>query len=87
MKVLGREEMMAFLEKKGCRVVGETEMFNGSIGGIWLSGEEGDGLFEYYSKNPKFTFGVLKTLQDQVIKRGWWFSWNDPGTMMVWPIN
>ena len=75
MKVLGREEMMAFLEKKGCRVVGETEMFNGSIGGIWLSGEEGDGLFEYYSQNPKFTFGVLKTLQDQVIKRGWWFSW------------
>ena len=87
MKVLGREEMMTFLEKKGCRVVGETEMFNGNIGGIWLSGEEGDGLFNYYTRDPKFTFGVLKTLQDQVIKRGWWFSWNDPGTMMVWPIN
>ena len=46
MKTLGRKAMITFLEKKGCNVVGETEQFNGSQGGIWLSGEEGDGLFE-----------------------------------------
>jgi hypothetical protein len=84
MKALNREKMIAFLEKKGCRVVGETEQFNGSVGGIWLSGEEGDGLFEYYSSSPRFTFGVLDTLNQEVSDRGWWFEWNDAGTIMCW---
>jgi len=86
MKTLSRKGMMTFLEKKGCNVIGETERFNGSVGGIWLGGEEGDGLFSYYSQSARFDFGVLKTLQDQVQKRGWWFEWNDPGTIMCWPI-
>ena len=84
MKTLGRKGMMTFLEKKGCNVVGETEQFNGSQGGIWLSGEEGDGLFEYYSNSSRFSHGVLNTLQEAVEKRGWWFEWNDPGTIMCW---
>jgi hypothetical protein len=86
MKTLGRKAMMTFLEKKGCNVVGETERFNGSQGGIWLSGEEGDGLFEYYSNSSRFNCGVLNSLQDAVQKRGWWFEWNDPGTIMCWKM-
>ncbi len=86
MKALGRKGMMTFLEKKGCRVVGETEQFNGSVGGIWLSGEEGDGLFEYYSQSSNYSFGVLNTLNEAVEKRGWWFEWNDPGTIMCWKM-
>ena len=82
---LGKKAMMTFLEKKGCNVVGETEDFNGSQGGIWLSGEEGDGLFSYYSESSKFSCGVLNTLQEAVEKKGWWFEWNDPGTIMCWP--
>lgn len=82
---LNRDAMITFLEKKGCKVVGETERFNGMEGGIWLSGEEGDGLFEYYSQSSKFELGVLKTLQEAVEKQGWWFEWNDPGTVMCWP--
>jgi hypothetical protein len=82
---LDRDAMITFLEKKGCKVVGETERFNGMKGGIWLSGEEDDGLFEYYSESPKFQIGVLKTLQEAVEEKGWWFEWNDPGTIMCWP--
>lgn len=81
---LGRKAMMTFLEKKGCKVCGTTEEFSGSKGGIWLSGEEGDGLFSYYSENSKFSIGVLTTLQEAVEKKGWWFEWNDPGTIMCW---
>lgn len=48
-------------------------------------GEEGDGLFEYYAESSRYDFGVLVTLDEAVSKRGWWFEWNDPGTIMCWP--
>jgi hypothetical protein len=82
-----RETMIKFLEKKGVKVVGTTEDFSGQEGGIWVCGEEMDGLLEYYNNSSKYTFGVEKKLNEAVNKKGWWFSWNDPGTMMVWPIN
>lgn len=84
MKELSRKKMIDFLEKKGCRVVGNTEEFNGAKGGIWLSGEEGDGFFDYYTSNPNYTFGVLDSLERSVNDRGWWFEWNDAGTIMCW---
>lgn len=83
MKAKGRQDMMAFLEKKGCKVVNITERFDGSPGGIWLSGEEGDGNFDYYGFYN--TLGVKPTLNTQVEKRGWYFEWYDAGTMMCWP--
>lgn len=82
-----RETMIKFLEKKGVYVIGTTEDFSGTTDGIWVAGDEQDGLLEYYNNSSKYTFGVEKKLNEAVNKKGWWFSWNDPGTMMVWPIN
>jgi hypothetical protein len=82
-----REAMIKFLKIEGVYVIGTTEEFSGQEGGIWVGGEEMDDLFEYYNNSPKFVFGVEKKLNEAINKRGWWFSWNDPGTMMVWPIN
>jgi len=86
MKV-SRNAMMKFLEGKGVRVIGTTEEFSGSKGGIWISGEEGDGFFEYYSSDyDNRTFGVQNKLNEAVEKKGWYFEWNDPGTIMAWTI-
>ena len=82
MKDLTREQMMAFLEKKGCQVIGTTEEFNGNEGGIWLSGE-GSTLFNYYGFFN--TLGVNPNLDSMTGKRGWWFEWYDAGTMLCWP--
>jgi hypothetical protein len=83
-----REAMIKFLKIEGVYVIGTTEEFSGQEGGIWVGGEENDGLLEYYNNNSsKFTLGVDKKLKEAVKKRGWWFEWNDPGTMMVWPNN
>ena len=82
MDALTRQDMMAFLEEKGCRVIGTTEEFNGSEGGIWLSGEGSD-LFDYYGFFD--TLGVKPSLDSMTNKRGWFFEWYDAGTMMCWP--
>jgi hypothetical protein len=75
-----------------------TEEFNGTRGGIWLCGEcqdilDANGLpaFEYYAYDmPEFfykdyVFGVHPDFDDWANERGWFFEWNDPGTIMLWP--
>ena len=69
-----------------------TEEFNGGKGGIWLSGENGDTykdgreLFDYWTENYEaYTFGVHNKIGDWAKKHGWWFEWNDAGTIMLWP--
>jgi hypothetical protein len=85
MKVLNRNEMMAWLETKGVKVVGTTEQFrNESEGeGIWINAEESN-LFDYYSERWGNTFGVNPKLNEQTEKRGWFYEWYDAGTMMLW---
>jgi hypothetical protein len=87
MKVLNRNEMMAWLETKGVKVVGTTEQFrNESEGnGIWINGEDSN-LFDYYSERWGNTFGVEPKLNEQTEKRGWFYEWYDAGTMMLWLI-
>ena len=90
-----RDEMMRLLsEKWGVSFISTTEMFNGSPGGIWLSGENGETykngreLFYYYSyPTPNYIFGVLNVIHKWANSNGWYFSWNDPGTIMLRPIN
>jgi hypothetical protein len=45
-------------------------------------------LFQYYSQGKSgFECGVEKELNTQTGQRGWYFQFNDPGTVMVWKIN
>jgi hypothetical protein len=88
-----RETMMELLESKWkLGFVNETENFNGSKGGIWLSGESGetykDGreLFDYWNEDhDRYTFGVHNKIGNWAEENGWWFEWNDAGTIMLWP--
>ena len=90
-----REYMMDHLESEfKIDFVAITENFNGSEGGIWLSGENGEtyqdgrSLFNYWSEDHKnYTFGVHNKIQEWAEKHGWYFEWNDPGTIMCWPSN
>jgi hypothetical protein len=87
-KKLNREQMMAWLETKGVRVVGTTEQFYGESAGtgIWVSGEENNNLFDYYRESWYNSHGVQPKLNEQTEKRGWYYEWHDAGTMMLYPI-
>jgi hypothetical protein len=88
-----RDELMDLMETKyGIKSVRPSEDFDGQTEGIWIAADNeemmsGNKIFDYYNKSAKYKNGVLKTVVDAVEKRGWWFSWNDPGTMMCWPKN
>ena len=86
---LDREEMMLWLSQQGgCHVVGTTEEFDGEEDGIWIAADSTPKLFQYYSQGkPGFEAGVEKKLHTQTGQRGWYFQFNDPGTVMVWKIN
>ena len=92
-KDVTREELMDLMETKyGIKSVRNSEDFDGQTGGIWMAADNeeilsGSKIFDYYNKSAKYKNGVLKTLVDAVEKKGWWFSWNDPGTIMCWPKN
>ena len=87
--------MMNYLEKLGVNVIGITEDFNGSEGGIWCGVEEGEAehgkfkgweLFNYWADGGSYEFGVLAKLNELVQSKGWYFEWNDAGTIMAWEI-
>ena len=90
-KTLDRDDMMAWLEGY-LDFVRKTEDFDGSEGGIWVSGENGDmykgkRIFDYYNEDyKKYEFGVYKPFAKEMEKRGWYGEWYDAGTMMIWPI-
>ena len=86
-----RIEMMAWIEKT-LDFVRTTEEFDGSNGGIWVSGEnldeyKGKRIYHYYSNDSKkYTFGVLNSWEKELNKRGWYNEWYDAGTVMIWPL-
>jgi hypothetical protein len=86
------ENFMNTLEKKyGFNFVRPSEDFNGSKGGIWVSGENGETLggktiYSYYASGPAYELGVLKKYEEAINKLGWYSEWHDPGTVMIWPI-
>lgn len=85
---MDREKLIKNLERKGLRIVGLSEDFNGDEGGIWLSAEEQENIhfFDYYSMSRTYELGVRKTFSEFLLKRGWFAEWNDPGTIMLWTI-
>jgi hypothetical protein len=90
---LSREDLMDLLEMKyKIKTVRESEDFNGQTEGIWLAADNeeelsGNKIFDYYNRSTKYTNGVLKQFRTAIEKTGWWFEWNDPGTIMIWPKN
>lgn len=86
-----REEIMNLMETKyKIKFVRTTEQFDGQKDGIWIAGDNeemlgNDRIFDYYNKNAKYVFGVLKKVNTEIKALGWYFSWNDPGTIMIWP--
>ena len=86
-----RDGMMKFI-KKHMSFVGTSEDFNGSEGGIHVSGEDyddefkGKQIYDYYSEDYKNReFGVLNSWEKELNKRGWYSEWYDAGTVMIWP--
>jgi hypothetical protein len=88
-----REELMDLMATKyKIKTVRTSEQFNGQTEGIWLAADNeemmgSNKIFDYYNRSAKYKNGVLKNVVDAVEKKGWWFSWNDPGTIMIWPKN
>ena len=83
-EVMTREQMMSALESKGVYVVGPSEEFQGTKGGIWISAESTPSMFNYWSERWADTFGVNPTLDKFVEENGWYFEWYDAGTMFAW---
>ena len=83
---MNREQMINLLESKGVTVRGTTEDFDGSKRGIWIAAEGKQEHLNYYSAKWSNTFGVEPRLDKAVNKKGWFFEWYDPGTMMVYPM-
>lgn len=85
-----REDLMDLLEMKyKIKTVRESEDFNGQTEGIWVAADNeeelsGNRIFDYYNRSSKYANGVLKTFRTAIEKKGWWFEWNDPGTIMLW---
>jgi hypothetical protein len=87
MKTKGIKAMMTALKAKGVHVSGTTDEFYGSKNennGIWVAAEYTPELFDYYSEVWNDTFGVDPKLNKMVEDSGWYFEWQDPGTIMVW---
>lgn len=90
-KKLDRDAFMALLKDKyKFNFIRTTEEFDGSNGGVWVSGEDGQSLggkriFNYYAEGSAYELGVLKRFEQAINKLGWYSEWYDTGTMMIWP--
>ena len=90
---LSREDLKKVLtDKYKMKFVKDTEDFDKTPNGIWLSAENRDKLpngaliFDYYNESPnKYEFGVHKDFVKFLDKSGWTAEWYDPGTMMLFP--
>ena len=78
------------LEAMGVQVNGTTEEFSGSKGGLWLSAEEGDafndGAWEFDPKEEKYTMGIRNDVMELGRDHGWFFEFDDPGTVMAYEV-
>ncbi len=88
---VNRDSMMKWILKY-MDFAGTTEEFDGSEGGIHLSGEAGDEykgnvIYAYYSEDYKNReFGVWNKWEKELNKKGWYSEWYDAGTVCVWPL-
>jgi|TARA_B100000767_G_scaffold3247_1_gene3118 hypothetical protein len=89
-KSISRDDMMDWIGKS-MRIAGTSEDFNGSPGGIWVSGEDSDEykgnlIYSYYAEGKSFELGVNVKWEKELNKRGWYSEWYDAGTIQIWEI-
>ena len=87
-KALDTSSMIQWIEQY-MKFVRTTEEFDGSTGGIWVSGENGDTfkgkrIYDYYNETKAYDLGVLVAWEKELNKRGWYSEWYDAGTVMIW---
>ena len=88
-KTLDRDQMMAWFKTKGRTFVKTGEEYSKNnddlIGSIWLSRDDDDKKFDYYSNSSGFEHGVQKSFKKQISDRGWKVSFYDPSTIFIKP--
>ena len=92
-KELTRDALKKILiDKYGIKSVKDSEDFDGSKGGLWVSAEDGDlmpnksdEIFSYYDETPKYDLGVHVDFSKFLDKSGWYAEFNDPGTVFIFP--
>lgn len=96
MKQATLTKMAKVLERKGIKVCGTTGQFYGERSifdeerwendkGLWISAEDTPEMFDYWTCNhDRYELGVRNDIRDLAEKHGYWFEWNDPGTIMCW---
>lgn len=79
-----REQLIEILKDNEVDVIGMSEDFSGSKGGVWINGEGDDYRINYWSENQSYVFGIHSELDMLVDSCGWFFEWYDAGTLMCW---
>lgn len=97
MKQFSRDEMMKFISKYKHKVRTTDEFFgyeeeNEYSGGIWIGGEfsekdkkfRGKDIYKYYTYDPSYNRGILKSWEEYLNSKGWASEWYDGGTILIW---
>jgi len=90
MRRLSHERVIARLEKsyKGF----EKSVVESSPEGITFSAENGltdrngNEIFDYWTTSGLYEIGVIAHLNRWAQRNGWWFEWQDAGTMCLHPL-
>lgn len=75
-------EMVDTLEEHGLQIIYSVDSNDRFIK---VNGETGDYRINYWSENPEYVFGIHPDLDALVTENGWFFEWQDPGTLMCYP--
>jgi len=75
----------SYLKSKGINVCGTISQFYGheACEGLWISAEDTPNYFNYYNENWLDTFGVNPKLSAWAERKGYYFEWNDAGTIFI----
>ncbi len=75
-------EMVDLLEQNGLQVIHSADSNGRSIK---INGESGDYRINYWSENPEYIFGIHPEVDALASENGWFFEWQDSGTLMCHP--